>query len=122
MMAIRLDEPVRELKRWHCWYVIGVIWYRASERRFTMAYLISTIAIGCVAWAVVAGLLAVRYCERRGISANPVMLSMELLKCLSQYRKLTREDTGQVGTLFYHYLIPINAALVLFIILLVAKP
>jgi hypothetical protein len=85
-----------------------------------MAYLISVIAIGCVAWALVAGLRAVRYCERRGIAVNPLFLSIEMLKCLSQYRKLTREETGQVGPLFYHYVIPINAALVLVIVLLVA--
>ena len=87
-----------------------------------MVFLVSVIAIGCVAWAVVAGLLAVRYCERRGISVNPVLLSIEMLKCLSQYRKLTRGETGQVGPLFYHYVIPINTALVLVIILVIVGP
>ena len=42
-----------------------------------------------------------------------------ILKYLSQYRRVTLEETGQVGSLFYHYVIPLNIALVLMIILVV---
>lgn len=74
------------------------------------------IAVICVAWAIVAGLSAVRYCQARGMSVNPAILGIEMLKGLSRYRRLTREETGHVGPLFYHYVIPINAALLIVIV------
>ena len=81
----------------------------------------TALAVCCVVWAVVAGLSAMSFCQRRGIRVNPVFLSIEMLNCLSQYRKLTRAETWHVGRLFYHYVIAINAALVLFLGLLVVR-
>ena len=86
-----------------------------------MELLVYAIVAGCLAWAASAGLLAVRYCEWHGASVNPAILGIEMLKCLSCYKKLTREETGHVGSLFYHFVIPINAALVLAIVLLVVE-
>ena len=82
---------------------------------------VTALAVCCVLWAVVAGLSAMSFCQRRGIRVNPVFLSIEMLNCLSQYRKLTRAETGHVGPLFYHYVIAINAALVLVVVLLVVR-
>ena len=81
----------------------------------------TALAVCCVVWAVVAGLSAMSFCQRRGIRVNPVFLSIEMLNCLSQYRKLTRAETGHIGPLFYHYVIPINMALVLVVVLLVVR-
>ncbi len=79
------------------------------------------LAVCCVVWAVVAGLSAIRFCQRRGIHVNPVFLGIGMLNCLSQYRRLTRAETGHVGPLFYHYVIPINTALVIVVVLLVVR-
>ena len=81
----------------------------------------TALAVCCVVWAVVAGLSAMSFCQRRGIRVNPVFLSIEMLNCLSQYRKLTRAETGHIGLIFYHYVIPINTALVLVVVLLVVR-
>jgi len=81
----------------------------------------TALAVCCVVWAIVAGLSAMSFCQRRGIRVNPVFLSIEMLNCLSQYRRLTRAETGHVGPLFYHYVIPINTALVLVVVLLVVR-
>ncbi|MBI5866994.1 MAG: hypothetical protein HZB43_01660 [candidate division Zixibacteria bacterium] len=86
-----------------------------------MVALLSITAAACMIWAVVAGLMAIHYCQVHGTTVNPVLLRWEVLRCLSIYRKLTRESTGHVGPLFYHYLVPINAALVLVIIGLIVK-
>jgi hypothetical protein len=40
-------------------------------------------------------------------------------KHLHQYSKITQEETGRVGPLFYHYVVPLNVALVLALILAV---
>ena len=45
---------------------------------------------------------------------------MLILNYLGQYRKVTLEETGRVGPLFYHYVIPLSIALVLVIILVVS--
>ena len=40
-----------------------------------------------------------------------------ILKYLHQYAKITQEETGRVGPLFYHYVVPLNVALVLVIVI-----
>jgi len=79
------------------------------------------VAAVCVVWAIVAGLSAVGYCRKHGISVNFLFLRIEMLKCLSRYRTLTRAETGHVGPFFYHYVISINIALALILILVVIQ-
>lgn len=43
-----------------------------------------------------------------------------VLKYLHEYAKLTREETGRVGPLFYHYVVPLNVALIVIIVLAVS--
>jgi hypothetical protein len=79
------------------------------------------IAVGliCVVWAVVAAVLITVNLQRRGISVSIVWLRLMVLKYLHEYARLTREETGRVGPLFYHYVVPLNVALVIMIILAV---
>ncbi len=85
-----------------------------------MAYLILAVIV-CVVWAVVAAMSAVNYCQKHGVAVNLVLLRLEVLKCLSRYRALTKQETGRVGSLFYHYIVSINAALVLTIVALLIQ-
>ena len=73
----------------------------------------------CGVWAVAASLLIARDLERRGVCINYLWLRVMVLKYLSQYRRVTLQETGHVGSLFYHYVIPLNIALALAIILVV---
>ena len=79
------------------------------------------IALGliCAVWAVVAAILIASDLSRRGVSINIIWLRVMILKYLHEYSKLTREETGKVGPLFYHYVVPLNIALVVFILLAV---
>lgn len=79
------------------------------------------IAVGlvCVIWAVVAAILIAVDLSRRGVKINVVWLRLMILKYLHEYSKVTREETGHVGPLFYHYVVPLNVALVIFILLAV---
>jgi hypothetical protein len=76
-----------------------------------------TILVGlllvCAIWAVTAAVLIARDLEKRGIPVSFVWLRLMILKYLHQYSKITREETGRVGPLFYHYVVPLNVALVL---------
>jgi hypothetical protein len=76
-----------------------------------------TILVGlllvCAIWAVTAAVLIARDLEKRGIPVSFVWLRLMILKYLHQYSKITREENGRVGPLFYHYVVPLNVALVL---------
>jgi hypothetical protein len=71
------------------------------------------IMLVCGVWTVVTSLLIARDLEKRGVSINYLLLRLMILKYLHQYHKITKEETGRVGPLFYHYIVPINGALVL---------
>ena len=86
-----------------------------------MPALLVCLILVCGVWAVVASLLIARDLERRGVCVNHLWLRVMILKYLSQYRRITREETGRVGSLFYHYVIPLIMALVLTIILMILQ-
>lgn len=71
----------------------------------------------CGVWAVVASLLIAADLKKRGVPVSFVWLRLLILKYLHQYSKITQEETGRVGPLFYHYVVPLNVALVLAIVL-----
>jgi hypothetical protein len=81
--------------------------------------LLASLMLACGVWAAVASGLIVRDLERRGVSIDFLWLRVKILKYISEYRKVTLEETGHVGPLFYHYVIPLNVALVLVIILVI---
>ena len=85
-----------------------------------MALLIG-LGVVCVIWAVVAAVLIAVDLQKRGISVSLVWLRLMILKYLHEYAKITREETGQVGPLFYHYVIPLNVALVIVILLAITQ-
>lgn len=83
-----------------------------------MIFLIVPAAV-CVVWAVVAALLIAADLKRRGQHVSFVWLRLMILQYLHQYARITREQEGRVGPLFYHYVIPLNLALVLVVVLAV---
>ena len=83
-----------------------------------MAILVGCL-LACALWAVTAALLIARDLDRRGMPVSFVWLRLMILKYLHQYVKITRQETGRVGPLFYHYVVPLNVALVLAVAMLV---
>ena len=82
-----------------------------------MSALIIGLILVCGGWAVAASVLIARDLERRGVHVSYLWLRVMIFKYLGQYRRVTLQETGRVGSLFYHYVIPLNIALVLTIIL-----
>jgi len=70
----------------------------------------------CAVWAVVAAILIARDVQKRGVSVSFLWLRLMILKYLHEYARLTREETGRVGPLFYHYVVPLNIALVIAVV------
>ena len=73
--------------------------------------------LGCAAWAVVAAVRIAHELRRRGRPVSFLWLRLLILKYLGEYARITREETGRVGPLFYHYVVPLNVALVLAIVM-----
>lgn len=67
----------------------------------------------CAIWAITASLLIARDLEKRGIPVSFFWLRLMILKYVHQYSKITRAETGRIGPLFYHYVIPLNIAVLL---------
>ena len=81
--------------------------------------LLMGLGVVCVVWAVVASILIALDLHKRGIAVSVLWLRLMILKYLHEYAKITREETGHVGPLFYHYVVPLNVALVVMIIVAV---
>ena len=81
-----------------------------------MTILFITVLI-CGAWAVVASILIARDLQKRGIPVSFFWLRIMILKYLGQYSKITQEENGRIGPLFFHYIVPLNIALVLALVI-----
>lgn len=81
--------------------------------------LLLIVIVGCGVWAVVAAIMIARDLHRRGEPVSFFWLRLMILKYLADYSRVTTAETGRVGPLFYHYVVPLNIALVLAIVLVV---
>ena len=79
------------------------------------------IAFIAVAWYIVAGIMIFNELQKRGEKVYFIFLNFMLPAYASRYKKITLEETGKVGSLFYHWLIAINIALVFGIAAIISK-
>ena len=78
----------------------------------SIAYGLLGLALACVAWNVVASILICMELGRRGVKVNYVFIKVLIPWYAHRYKKVTIEETGSAGSLFYHWLVSINAALI----------
>jgi len=78
-----------------------------------IAYVLLAVALGCIAWNVVASILICIELGKRDVKVNYVFIKALIPFHAYQYKKITRQETGKPGPLFYHWIISINAALVM---------
>jgi len=71
------------------------------------------LASACVIWAVASAVLLTAALDRRGIKTPFPFIGALIFRNLFRYRDITLKENGEVGRLFYSYVIPINAALIL---------
>ena len=86
-----------------------------------MDSLLIALILIAAAWAVATSILIARYLERRGHSISILWFRAMIFKYIGQYRQITRQETGRVGPLFYHYVVPLLVLLALAITLAVAN-
>lgn len=79
----------------------------------TIPVLLAVLALSCAIWNIVT---TARICDalrRRGVKVNFFLLRVLIPRYVGMYKRITREETGRTGLLYYHWLISINATLVI---------
>ena len=66
-----------------------------------MANAAAILAFVSVGLAVIFSMMIVREVSKRGVKVNFFLLRLYIIKYIDQYQKLTREETGTAGPLYY---------------------
>ncbi len=77
--------------------------------------------VAAVIWYVVTSLMIVSELSKRKQKIQFVLIRFMIPVYAQRYKKITLEETGRVGPLFYHWIISINIALVFTIALIITK-
>jgi len=74
------------------------------------------LALICVACGIAASIMIASFLSKRGIKINLLLFRLFIFKWVGQYRKITIEETGKPGPLFYWFITSWNLALVFVIV------
>jgi hypothetical protein len=86
-----------------------------------MANALLAAAIVFVILFVVFSAMIVHELSRRGVKINFFLLKLYLIKYIHQYRRITKEETGRIGPLYYPCTGSVNLALICAVLGLVLK-
>lgn len=86
-----------------------------------MSQLFFWIALACIAWGVVSAVVMANYIAKRGHKISILFFRFMIYKYIHNYTEITRQENGNVGPWFYHYIVSMNLALVCVIIGAVLK-
>lgn len=86
-----------------------------------MANILLALAILFVGLFVIFAILIVNEVSKRGIKINFFWLRLYIIKYIHQYRKITMEETGRVGPLYYPCIVSVNLALICAVVGLILK-
>lgn len=79
----------------------------------SLTILLAVLAFIAVAWYITSGIMIFSELQKKGEKVYFIFLNFMLPFYAQRYKKITLEENGKTGSLFYHWLIAINAALVL---------
>jgi hypothetical protein len=82
---------------------------------------LATIAGIAIVWHVVSGAIIVNELMKRKQKIQFIFINVMLPVYAHRYKKITLEETGKVGKLFYHWVIAINIALIFAIASVISK-
>ena len=74
-----------------------------------------------VVWFIVSSMMIVNDLMKRGHKINFIFIKVMFPVYAHRYKKITLEETGKVGSLFYHWIIAINIALVFAVAAIISK-
>lgn len=74
-----------------------------------------------IVWHIVSGAMIVNELLKRKQKINFVLIKALLPVYAHRYKRITLEETGKAGPLFYHYVIAANVALVFALAAIISK-
>ena len=74
------------------------------------------LAIGCVLCGVASSIMITAFLSKRGTKINYLFIRIYIYKYVNQYRKITKEESGKVGSLFYSFIVSFILALLFAIV------
>lgn len=77
-----------------------------------MSDILLGLALVFVGVYIVFAIMIVREVSKRGVNISFLWLRLYIIKYILEYRKLTKEETGKVGSLYYPCIISVNLALI----------
>ncbi|MFC1980235.1 hypothetical protein ACFLVS_05245 [Chloroflexota bacterium] len=86
-----------------------------------MSMFFSVPALVSVIFGIVFMIMITSFLSNRGIKINYIFLRLYIIKYVHQYRKITMEENGKPGNLFYAFIVSMNLALVLAVIGIILK-
>ena len=75
-----------------------------------------SLAIVCVLCGVAFSIMITAFLSKRGTKINYLLIRIYIYKYINQYRKITEEENGRVGPLFYPFIVSFILALLFAII------
>ncbi len=85
----------------------------------TLSTILMILAAPCAIAGVILMMAMVGALHERGHKINWLWIRLYVLQYVARYRKITTEETGRPGPLFYPFIVLMNSALVLFVLALV---
>ena len=73
-------------------------------------------ALVSLIFGIVFMIMITSFLSKRGSKINYIFLRLYIIKYIDQYRKITVEENGKPGNLFYPYIVSMSLALVLAVI------
>lgn len=88
---------------------------------YTLFAVAVAIAFAALIWHVVTTVMIYDNLRKRGLPVSFIWLRALGPFYAARYKKLTTQETGHAGTLFYHWVISINVALAAAVVALVLR-
>ena len=78
-----------------------------------MFFMLALIGVAC---GIAASVMIASFLSKRGVRINYLFIRLFIFRYVRQYRKITMEETGKPGALFYWFITSWNVALVFAIV------
>ncbi|MFC1873534.1 hypothetical protein ACFLW3_01825 [Chloroflexota bacterium] len=86
-----------------------------------MSNVFLVLAIVCIVCGVASSVTITAFLSKRGIKINYLFFRLYIYKYVNQYRKITIEENGKVGPLFYSFIGSFILALLFVIVMAILK-
>jgi hypothetical protein len=81
-----------------------------------MSTLFFILALISIAFGIAASAMIASFLSKRGVKINYLFIRLFIFRYVRQYRRITMEETGKPGPLFYWFITSWNLALVFAIV------